>query len=351
MLKRKVSWLLSFVLVMTLALSFSVESRASQPLTDWQVDLSVNKSQSSLIYSVSNCGEVEASTNEYYDNSGTLFSHDDYYFYYFDHLGSVLTSSRNVYAYQIRFFCTDTSYSGSQVIHQSYAIGTWDEFMSGAVPSVLSTAKNDSCSFWLVTDYSEVSYYLGLLSYCHSSYASAVYSSGHSWNQVYPASYSLSSNVTMYIRSYTQSQYLSAIAGNTAETNKKLDVINGSISNTNTKLNILNDNVIEQTQKQTDTLTSGYDNSGMESTNKQLADSLNSFDQTESQVTDQSVEYIDAVTFFDPTSHLQLMTSVTYVSTFLQSLFVSLGDWSVLVMIALSLAFALMLVGWFKYRK
>lgn len=103
-------------------------------------------------------------------------------------------------------------------------------------------------------------------------------------------------------------------------------------------------------QKQTDTLTTGYDNSGMESTNSQLSSSLTEYDNTESQVMDQSVQYIDAVTFFDPTTHLQLMSCITYTSTFLQDLFVALGDWSVLVLIALSLAFALMLIGWFKYR-
>ncbi len=112
----------------------------------------------------------------------------------------------------------------------------------------------------------------------------------------------------------------------------------------------LTDVVINQTQQQTDTLTTGYDNSGMESTNDKLSSSLTEYDNTESQVMDQSVQYIDAVTFFDPTTHLQLMSCITYTSTFLQNLFVALGDWSVLVLIALSLAFALMLIGWFKYR-
>lgn len=107
----------------------------------------------------------------------------------------------------------------------------------------------------------------------------------------------------------------------------------------------------QATKDQTDTLTNGYDNTGMNNDNDRLSASLNSFDDAEGQVTDQSVEYIDAVTFFDPTTHLQLMTAITFTSTFLQNLFVALGDWSVLVTIALSLAFALMLVGWFKYRK
>lgn len=112
----------------------------------------------------------------------------------------------------------------------------------------------------------------------------------------------------------------------------------------------LTDVVINSTQQQTDTLTTGYDNSGMNSSNDKLSSSLTEYDNTESQVMDQSVQYIDSVTFFDPTTHLQLMSCITYTSTFLQNLFVALGDWSVLVLIALSLAFALMLIGWFKYR-
>lgn len=114
--------------------------------------------------------------------------------------------------------------------------------------------------------------------------------------------------------------------------------------------NEINNNFTQQTQQQTDTLTTGYDNSGMNSSNDKLSSSLTEYDNTESQVMDQSVQYIDAVTFFDPTTHLQLMSCITYTSTFLQDLFVALGDWSVLVLIALSLAFALMLIGWFKYR-
>lgn len=107
----------------------------------------------------------------------------------------------------------------------------------------------------------------------------------------------------------------------------------------------------QATEKQTDTLTNGYDNTGMNADNDRLSASLDGYEDAESQVTDQSVDFIDAVTFTDPTTHLQLMTAVTWTSTFLQNLFVALGDWSVLVTIALSLAFALMLIGWFKYRK
>lgn len=118
----------------------------------------------------------------------------------------------------------------------------------------------------------------------------------------------------------------------------------------NQSIDSLGTGVVDAIHQQTDTVTNGYDNSGMNSSNDKLSSSLTEYDNTESQVMDQSVQYIDAVTFFDPTMHLQLMSCITYTSTFLQNLFVALGDWSVLVLIALSLAFALMLIGWFKYR-
>lgn len=119
----------------------------------------------------------------------------------------------------------------------------------------------------------------------------------------------------------------------------------------NQSIDKLDSDLVSSFNQQTETVTNGYDNSGMNASNDKLASSMSSFDDAEAQVTDQSVEYIDAVTFFDPTTHLQLMSCITYTSTFLQDLFVALGDWSILIMIALSLAFALMLIGWFKYRK
>lgn len=102
---------------------------------------------------------------------------------------------------------------------------------------------------------------------------------------------------------------------------------------------------------QTDELTTGFNNSGMDSSNTALSGALTEYDNLEKEATDQSVGFIDDVSFFDPSSQVQLMTCITYCSSWLQSLFVALGDWSILVMVSLSLTLGLMLVGWFKYRK
>lgn len=139
-----------------------------------------------------------------------------------------------------------------------------------------------------------------------------------------------------------------AINETTSAINKQTNSVNSSINN---QTNSINNTITEETRIQTDTLTNGFDGSGMDADNNKLASSMSSYEDAESQLTDKSVGYIDAVTFFDPTKHLQLMSCITYTSTFLQNLFVALGDWSVLISISLSISFALMLIGWYKYRK
>lgn len=106
----------------------------------------------------------------------------------------------------------------------------------------------------------------------------------------------------------------------------------------------------EITEDQTNTVTKGYDNSGMENTNDSLSSSLSDYDEKEGQITDQSVGYIDDAAFISPSSNATILASISFCTSWLQSLFVNLGDWSILVTVSLSLALGLMLIGWFKYR-
>lgn len=115
--------------------------------------------------------------------------------------------------------------------------------------------------------------------------------------------------------------------------------------------NSINNNITQQTQQQTNTLTGGYDDAGMEDSNAALSGSINDYDQKESQITDQATSFIDGVEFIDLSSQVQLLTGITFASSFLQSLFVSLGDWGILVVFSLSITLAFMLIGWFKFRR
>lgn len=109
--------------------------------------------------------------------------------------------------------------------------------------------------------------------------------------------------------------------------------------------------VVDAIQDQTQEVTEGYDNSQIEQSNTQLADSMQDYDSQQSEITDQATGYIDDVAFVDPSSQVQLAAAITYSASWLQSLFVNLGDWGILVVVSLSLAFAFMLIGWYKYRK
>lgn len=134
-----------------------------------------------------------------------------------------------------------------------------------------------------------------------------------------------------------------------------LEAATNSINNNTTKqitnqTTTINNNITKQTQQQTTTLTTGFDNNGMENSNASLNSSLTDYDNKEGKITDASITYIDGASFIKPSSNATLLTSISFCTAWLQSLFVNLGNWSILVMVSLSLALGLMLIGWFKYR-
>lgn len=358
MKKRWKAWL-SFVIALVLSVSFSVPvcaSSVSGPVQSFTYDIDLSRSDISYV----NCNYGTVEYNEIVRpsvaSSSDYITSEEWYFHYYDYIGGSIMTSSDVYAYQVRVVFRRSSGTSRHVLWQDIFLDSWNNLESSNVNCILSTDKTDSATFWLVNDYAVTRLYYGLLSYCEHW---RTYFSSTTSISDFLSSYSLKGTLELSFTPYTETGYLQAIADNTKETNKQLVNVNTKLNNlhnmtvteTRNQTDAINKNITQETQKQTDTLTNGYDNSGLNSDNDRLASSMDSFDSAESQVTDQSVSYIDSVTFFDPTTHLQLMSCITFTSTFLQNLFVALGDWSVLVMIALSLAFALMLIGWFKYRK
>lgn len=106
-------------------------------------------------------------------------------------------------------------------------------------------------------------------------------------------------------------------------------------------------------QNQTNTLTNGYDNSSMTSDNTRLNDQISQYDSAQEDATNTSVSNIDAAEFYDPSASapVSVLMGMTLGSDFLYMLFEHLGDFSIPIMVSLSLCLGLMLVGWFKYRK
>lgn len=347
-MKRLVSGFVSVVLVLTLALSFSVESRAGSrvygaPQTYTRTIKVSNSSVGPATY--------HPTFNVYDDDEwpgGSLAASCRFDFYAYSNSDGILTPGTNYDGYLIDVSTTGSKYQFSNMGAFSVVLG-----------SNSSVARDESLAivnspFWnnrTFVDYDCATYgydriYIWLLGRSARSFTS-VGSTGNTATTRSSFDVDITLQITVY--PYVDSQ------ASSADINNQTNSLNQATQNQTNSLNQATQNqtnsLNQATQNQTNTLTGGYDNAGMEQTNKELQSSLATYEQSESQVTGQSVAYIDAVTFFDPTTHLQLMTSVTFISSFLQDLFVALGDFSVLVTIALSLAFALMLVGWFKYRK
>lgn len=126
-----------------------------------------------------------------------------------------------------------------------------------------------------------------------------------------------------------------------------IDVSSSDISKQTTDIN---NNITQQTQQQTESLQNGYDNSSMTDDNTRLNSQIDQYDQAQEETTNKSTAYIDGAEFVNPFSNATVLVSVTFATSFLQSLFMNLDIWQLVVTVSLCLVLALMLVGWFKFR-
>lgn len=144
----------------------------------------------------------------------------------------------------------------------------------------------------------------------------------------------------------------SDITNQTNSINSTVNNQTNSLNNTlNSQTNSINNQIAQKTEEQTEDLTNGYDNSQIVDANTQLAGSMDDYEAMESQVSDRAGGYIQNVEFFDPTANTSIMSGITLTGSFLQSLYANMHDWSAVILVSLSLTFALMLIGWFKFRR
>lgn len=97
-------------------------------------------------------------------------------------------------------------------------------------------------------------------------------------------------------------------------------------------------------------LTDGYDQSGIDNTNQQLGDQLNSFDQAEDAAIDSVTDYFgqiqQPISFFNAG---QFLTSTSFVWTYLQGIYEHLGQAKIVVDVVLALIVAFSFIGLGKY--
>ncbi len=111
------------------------------------------------------------------------------------------------------------------------------------------------------------------------------------------------------------------------------------------------DKIIDNQNQNTDKLTNGFDNSDMESSNKNLQDSLNGYDVVEDGILDSVTGYITGFSMPDfnvlPPG---VVTACIFFGNYLQQLFDGIGSFNFPITLSLTMIFVLMLIGYYRVR-
>lgn len=138
------------------------------------------------------------------------------------------------------------------------------------------------------------------------------------------------------------SQYTLTPMSSSPSTSSQLDQVNKNLDSLGSKTDVTNNKL--------DNLTSGFDQSGIDSTNHQLGNNLDSFDQAEDAAIDSVKDYFNdidqPIDFFNVGSFL---TSNTFIWTYLQGLYEHLGDAKIVVNVVLALTVAFSFIGLGRY--
>lgn len=113
----------------------------------------------------------------------------------------------------------------------------------------------------------------------------------------------------------------------------------------------INVETIEQEfHSQTSTLTNGYDNSSFNSANNRLDASIQQYDKAETDIFDSVKGNITGFTIPDFTSNVQVLSAISFSSSWLQKLFDALGLFNLPITVSLVMIFVLMLLGYYRVR-
>lgn len=116
---------------------------------------------------------------------------------------------------------------------------------------------------------------------------------------------------------------------------------------------IANDNKLHQEQldndnKNADQIMNGYDNSGMESTNQKLGDSLSEYESQEAELLGSVSGHINDFEYTNPFE--QFVNPLGDCSYFLTGLYADLGHLNIPIAFSLTLSIGLICIGWYRFR-
>lgn len=128
------------------------------------------------------------------------------------------------------------------------------------------------------------------------------------------------------------------------EVNVNLDKLKTSIDN-------MSQAVQNKLQSVTDTITGGYNNSGMQEDNNELSGALDELDNAEQEVLDDVNGYIEGFEYpsFDGISS-GIIGALSFFGGFLHSIFLGMGEFGLIITFSLTMIFVLIIVGYHRIR-
>ena len=100
-----------------------------------------------------------------------------------------------------------------------------------------------------------------------------------------------------------------------------------------------------------DKITGGYDNSSIQNENEELAGALNEYDEAEKEVLEDVTGYIDGFEYPSMESLSGgLLGAIAFFGGYLQSMFLSMGEFGLIITFSLTMIFVLIIVGYHRIR-
>lgn len=116
---------------------------------------------------------------------------------------------------------------------------------------------------------------------------------------------------------------------------------------------LANDDRLHQEQlandnQNTDTMVNGYDNSGMESSNSKLSQSMQEYESQEARLLGSVQGHIDGFTYVNP--FVQFTAPLADVSFMLTGIYTGLGALNIPIAFSLTLSIGLICIGWYRFK-
>lgn len=106
--------------------------------------------------------------------------------------------------------------------------------------------------------------------------------------------------------------------------------------------------IMQNDDKNTEQITNGYNDSSLTSENEKLSDTLTEYESVENELFDQASDNLTNFEFQNPFD--QFTAPLADISYFLNGIYYGLGSFNIAIGFSLTLAIALLCIGWYRFR-